>query len=192
MGDKSGSGSARNCKIHATSYSTFNGLTCKNAVGNFDGMILNYYSSHNTFNNCIITNNAGDGIKGYGNYNQYNTFNNCTVSGNTIYQLYAGGPSALGTGDDHHWTINGGTYTGVPGLFDVVFAGGGNYQYIHDATFNGPGTRGLDITANNACVNNNTFSGFTIDIVLNGTNNLGSGNITPGGTIPALITGTCP
>jgi len=193
--NKAGRGPGRTCKIHATSYSTFNGLTCENSdpggASNLNGIVLNYYSSHNTFNNCVVTNNSGAGIVGFGNYNQYNTFNNCTVSGNTILQMLAGGQSALGNRDDHYWTVNGGTYTSLAGTLNIQLYASNN-SYVHDVHFVGPGVQGLNISANNACVNNNIFSGFTTDIVLNGRNNLGSGNTIPDGTIPALITGKCP
>jgi hypothetical protein len=187
--DKTASGSGRSCKIHANSYNIFNGLTCENSVfGLYNGLVLNYYSSHNTFNNCVIRNNSGNGIQGFGNYNQYNTFNFCTVSGNTVYQI-APGRSALGQNVDDFWVVNGGTYASVAGMYGIGI--GSNNVRVHNVTVSGPGTHGLDVQGSNACVNNNTFSGFTVDIVLNGVNNLGSGNITPDGTIPALIMGIC-
>jgi len=188
--DKAGSGIGRPCKIHASSYNTFNGLTCKNGTGNYNGLILDYYSSHNTLNNCMITNNSGNGIVGFGNYNQYNTFNNCTVSGNTVFQMFAGGDSALGNRDDHYWTVNGGVYISQGNSYAIQFYNSNNVS-VHDTQFAGPGVHGLDVQANDACVNRNTFSNFTTDIVLNGINNLGSGNTTPDGTIPSLIPGTC-
>src|SRR5260370_198741 len=51
---------------------------------------LEYYSSHNTYNDCVVTNNGAGtgtgtgnaGINSFGNFNQNTTFKNSTVSGN--------------------------------------------------------------------------------------------------------------
>jgi hypothetical protein len=190
--DKAGSNTGRPCKIHATSYSTFNALTCKNAaVGSYHGLILNYYSSNNTFQNCTIIDNTGAGSSGivtFGNSNQHNTFVNCTVSGNAVYQV-AQGTSALGNHNDQFTTFNGGTFTGNPGLYNIGLMS--DNAYVLNVTFAGSGTHGLDIQGSNACVKNSAFANFTTDIVTNGANNLGSGNTTPHGVF-GLITGACP
>jgi hypothetical protein len=190
--DKAGSGTGRPCKIHATSYSTFDSLTCKNeTAGNYNGLILDYYSSFNTFKNCTITGNTGPGSSGivtFGNSNQHNTFVNCAVSGNAVYQV-AQGTSALGNHNDAFTTFYGGTYTGNSGLYGISLVS--DNAYVSNVNFAGPGSRGLDIRGNNSCVTNNTFVKFSKDIVVNGANNLGSDNTAPDG-VTGLRTGTCP
>jgi hypothetical protein len=190
--DKAGSGTGRPCKIHATSYSTFNTLTCKNeTAGNYNGLILDYYSSFNTFKDCIITGNAGPGSSGivtFGNSNQHNTFVNCTVSGNAVYQI-AQGTSALGNHNDAFTTVYGGTYTGNSVLYGISLVS--DNAYVSNVNFAGPGSHGLDIRGNNSCVTNNKFVNFSKDVVIKGVNNLGSGNTAPDGVI-GLRTGVCP
>src|SRR5438046_5769146 len=70
-------------KMTASRWNTFNSLTVKNGVQAYNGISLEYYSSHNTFNNCVVTNNGADtgvgsgnaGIKGFGNFNQVDALN---------------------------------------------------------------------------------------------------------------------
>jgi len=49
-------------KTTAARYNTFNSPTVKNGVQAYNGISLEYYSSHNTYNSCVVTNNgAGTG-----------------------------------------------------------------------------------------------------------------------------------
>src|SRR5207245_5785071 len=101
-------------------WNTFNSLTVKNGVTAYNGISLEYYSSHNTFNSCIVTNNGAGtgtgtgnaGINSFGNFNQYNTFNNCTVTGNGNVQFYVSAYDALRLAQDSHNTVSGATFTG--------------------------------------------------------------------------------
>ena len=161
--DKTGTGGGRPVKLDSARWSTFNTLSVTGGSGAYNGLTIEYYSSHNTFNNCVITNNAGGsgsgnaGINSFGNFNQYNAFNNCTVSGNGNVQILINNFDDLRLGQDSNVTING-------------------------TTISGPGV-GLVVNASNACINNNTFvagSGLTAGIsALNGTD-VGSGNVLNG------------
>src|SRR5258708_8547290 len=137
--------SGRPCKLGASRYNTLNSLTCKNGVAAFNGVAIHYYSSHNTFNNCVITNNGAGtgtgtgnaGINSFGNFNQYNTFNNCTVSGNGNIQRLVNSFHALRLAHDSYTTINGGTFTGENKTEPVIIIEGPNAS-IHTATINVP------------------------------------------------------
>ncbi len=157
------------------------GLPGGNAGSGYNGIDLDYYSSHNTFNTCTVTNNGGDGIIIWGWGEKYNTFNNCTVSGNGLRQ------AEIQDTDDYN-TISGGHYTGTSGnvvIYISTYYNTGNppvNDYIHDATISGPGTDGILIYGNNGCFNNNTFvvgSGLTdaINVYSGTTGNIGSGNV---------------
>jgi hypothetical protein len=193
-------------KTIASRYSTFNSITVKNGVQAYNGVSLEYYSSHNTFNNCVVINNGvgmgtgtgNAGINLFGNFNQHNTFNNCTVSGNGNIQFYVSGYDALRLAQDSHNIINGGTFTGENNTEAVILIEGDG-TYINGATINGPGAQGiyLGTQATNACVNNNTFvqgSGLASAIIANGTRDLGSGNIlnTLSSNLPLGICGLTP
>jgi polygalacturonase len=189
--DKTGTTSGRPFKLAASSDNQFNDLTITNGASstNHNGLSLTYYSSHNTFVNCVVTNNSSfAGIMGFGNYNQYNRFVNCTVNGNGQWQL-GHSASKLGQYDDAYWEISGGTYTGVGG--QTVLQINGPHAYIHDVAINGPGTNGivLGTTAQEVCVLNNTFSpkltGF--NILDHGSRNRFNNNITAGPTDPPLL-----
>src|SRR5262249_3904117 len=65
----------RPVKIHASRYNTFNALTARNGAADYNGVAFNYYSSHNTLNNCVVTNNGttgtatgNAGINTFGNF----------------------------------------------------------------------------------------------------------------------------
>jgi len=176
-------------KTAASRWNTFNSLTVKNGVQAYNGMSLEYYSSHNTFNSCVVTNNGAGtgtgtgnaGINTFGNFNQYNAFNNCTISGNGNVQFYISGFDALRLAQDSHNTLNGGSLTGSNSAEAVILIEGDG-TYITGAMINGPGPQGiyLDVQASNACVNNNTFtpgSGLGAAISANGSGDLGLGNI---------------
>src|SRR6267142_653491 len=194
--------SGRPFKTTAARWNTFNSPTVKNGVSWNNGISLEYYSSHNTYNNCVVTNNGvgtgtgngNAGINTFGNFNQYNTFNNCTVSGNGNLQVLVSNFDALHLGQDSHVTINGGTYTGSNSEVPVI-AIVGDSPYIHDATVNGPGKHGLYLVSSNACVNNNTFgagtdAGSNVGILSNSSSNIGSGNILNGYS-SNLTSGAC-
>jgi len=139
----------RPVKVHASRYNTFNSLTSKNGAADYNGIALNYYSSHNTFNGCVVMNNgtAGTGtgnagINTFGNFNQYNSFQNCTVSGNGNVQFYISGFDALGLAQDSHNTVSGGTFTGSNGS-EAVMDIQGDATLITGATINGPGRQGI-------------------------------------------------
>jgi len=176
-------------KTSAARYNTFNSPTVKNGVQAYNGISLEYYSSHNTFNTCVVTNNGANtgtgtgnaGIITFGNFNQYNSFNNCTVSGNGNVQFYISGYDALRLAADSHNTVSGGTFTGSNSV-EAVLLIEGDGTYINGTTISGPGAQGiyLDTQASNACVNNNTFtlvSGLGSAISANSSGDLGFGNI---------------
>ena len=182
--------SGRPFKTTAARWNTFNSLTVKNSASPYNnGISLEYYSSHNTFCYCVVTNNGSGansgnaGINTFGNFNQYNAFNHCTVSGNGNIQFYISGYDALSLAQDSHNTVSGGSFTGSNGVVPVMGIQGDG-TFISGATISGPGTYGIYLDAqprpaNNACVNNNTFtanSGLGGAISANGTNDLGSGN----------------
>jgi hypothetical protein len=192
--DGTGTTSGRPLKLLATSYSTFNSTTVKNGgAGGYNGISLEYYSSHNTFNSCSVTNNSGTGILGFGNYDQYNKFVNCTVNGNTGWQL-GQGASALGTYMDGYWEISGGAYTGASS--NAVLQLDGFNNYIHNVSINGPGEPGIYAYGNNNCINSNTFGGTfsPYAIYFGGSGNIANGNSTGSGLIypNPLPSGTCP
>jgi len=177
-------------KTTAARWNTFNSLTVKNSASPYNnGISLEYYSSHNTFCYCAVTNNGSGinngnaGINTFGNFNQYNAFNHCTVSGNGNFQFYISGFDALALAQDSHNTVSGGTFSGSNSSV-VVMGIQGDGTFISGATINGPGSFGIYLdasprAANNACVNNNTFvanPGLASAISANGTNDLGSGN----------------
>ncbi len=177
-------------KTAAARWNTFNSLTVKNSASPYDnGISLEYYSSHNTFCYCVVTNNGSGinngnaGIITFGNFNQYNAFNHCAVSGNGNIQFYISGYDALALAQDSHNTVSGGSFTGSNSSV-VVMGIQGDGTFISGATIGGPGSQGIYLdasprAANNACVNNNTFaanSGLASAISANGTNDLGSGN----------------
>ena len=177
-------------KTTAARWNTFNSLTVKNSASANNGVTLNYYSSHNTFNNCVVTNNGAGtgtgtgnaGINSFGNFNQYNTFNNCWVAGNGNTQFYVSSDDALGLGQDSHVTIHGGTLTGTNDVEPVILIAGSNAS-VAGANIDGPGEAGLWILSPNACVNNNILTGTFNSggiVVSDPTTNLGMGNILNG------------
>jgi len=188
-------------KTAAARWITFNSLTVKNGVQAYNGISLEYYSSHNTFNDCVVTNNGAGtgigtgnaGINSFGNFNQYNTFNNCTVVGNGNVQFMVGNWDALGLGADSNVTIDGGTYTGTDTVQPVIAIIGAK-AYVTSANINGQwGLGGLYLGSINACVNNNTFGAGTrssVGILSNSNTNIGSGNVTNGYS-SNLTPGTC-
>jgi len=188
-------------KSNALRYSTFNSFTVKNSPAVNNGVSPEYWTSHNTFNNCVVTNNGGTGtgtgsagIAFFGDYNQYNTFNNCTISGNGNIQV-ADGPDPVTGPTDIHNTISGGTITGSNSVAPVLYLGVPNFT-VSGVTIKGPGTQGLvmDRSSANDCINNNTFSnstGLTAAISSNSNTNVGSGNIL-NGLSSNLTPGTCP
>jgi len=179
-------------KTTAARYNTFNAPVVKNGVQAYNGISLEYYSSHNTYNSCVVTNNGAGtgtgtgnaGIITFGNFNQYNSFNNCTVSGNGNVQFYVSGFDALRLAQDHHNTISGGSYTGSNNVEAVILIEGGS-MLISGATVAGPGAQGLylDSQASNSCVNNNTFvpsSSLGSAISVNASGVMGLGNLLNG------------
>lgn len=211
VNDQNG-GQGRPFKTTAVRYSTFNSLTVENGSNNYNGVSMEYYSAHNTFNGCSVTNNSNGGGAGtgnaginlFGNYNQFNTFNNCTVSGNGNIQFYVSGSDALGLARDLFNTVSGGSFTGVGNGQSVLYLVGGG-TLVTGATFNGPvgpGWPGIYLAApyaTYACVNNNTFAagGFPRGAIGNGNaspppyHDWGSGN-NLNGQASSLIPGTCP
>jgi hypothetical protein len=191
----------RPLKTISANYNTFNSLTVKNGVSFNNGISLEYYSSHNTFNNCVVTNNGANagtgngnaGINLFGNFNQYNTFNNCIVSGNGNLQVLVSNFDALRLGQDSYVTINSGTYTGTNTVLPVIAIIGTN-AYVTSANINGPrGLGGLYLGSITACVNNNTFgvgAGSNVGIWSNGSTNIGYGNVLNGYS-SNLTPGTC-
>src|SRR2546426_294090 len=176
-------------KMTSSRWNTFNSLTVKNGATAYNGISLEYYSSHNTFNSCIVTNNGAGtgtgtgnaGINSFGNFNQYNTFNNCTVTGNGNVQFYVSAYDALRLAQDSNVTINGGTYAGSNTVEPIIYIEAANPTAI-GTTISGSGAQGItmDATAANACINNNIFiagTGLGSAIASNSTTNIGSGQI---------------
>jgi len=187
-------------KTTASRYNTFNSLTVRNGVQAYNGVSLEYYSSHNTFNNCVVTNNGAGtgtatgnaGINTFGNFNQHNSFNNCTVTGNGNVQFLVNNYDALRLGQDIGNTINGGTYTGSNTSEPVIYVIGSN-AYITSAHISGPGWQGVNLSSTNGCVNNNVFGGGTglgAGISSSSSTNIGSGNVMNGNG-SNLASGTC-
>ena len=179
---------------------TFNSLTVKNGVQAYNGISLEYYSSHNTFNSCVVTNNGAGtgtgsgnaGINSFGNFNQFNTFNNCTVTGNGNVQVLINNYDALHLGQDSNVTIKGGTYTGTNTVEPVIYVIGSNAN-VASATINGPGAHGLYLGSTNACANYNIFgvgTGLNAGITSSSSTNSGSVNIM-NGSFSNLAPGTC-
>ena len=191
-------------KTTAARWNTLNSLTLKNSAGNYNGLAMEYWSSHNTFNNCIITNNGvgtgtdngNAGINLFGNYMQFNTFYNCTVTGNGNRQVSADhwyGASGV-NGDDSN-AIIGGTYGNNDNSVEPAIFTNDTHFSVSGATIRGPGAYGLYIGSlgTNGCVNNNTFVGGTVlatAISASGAGDIGSGNVLNGlsSNLPA---GTC-
>ncbi len=156
----------RSFKTAAARWNTFNSLTVKNGASINNGVSLEYYSSHNSFNSCVVTNNGAGtgtgtgnaGVNTFGNFNQYNTFNNCTVTGNGNVQLLINNYDVLRLGQDTGNKIIGGTYAGSNTSEPVIDINGSNTS-VTSATINGPGAVALWIGATGACVNDNTLSG---------------------------------
>lgn len=211
--DATGS-AGRPFKTTAARWNTFNSPVVEKGNLNYptydNGVSMEYYSSHNTFNSCIVMNNGqaatgtgNAGINLFGNYNQYNKFNNCTVSGNGNIQFLDQYGSDVGHQTDSHNTVNGGSYTGTNASEPVIGVQADSTS-ITGAMLAGPGGSPgpsnpwgiyLDTQASNACVNNSTFtisSGLYGAISANGVNDLGSGNqlnhLTVGGN---FAQGTC-
>ena len=178
-------------KTTAARWNTFNSAVVKNGASvDNDGVSMEYYSSHNTFNNCVVTNNGvgsgtGTGTAGintFGNFNQYNTFKNCTVTGNGNVQFLINNFDALRLGQDIGNKIIGGTYTGSSTAQPVIEINGSNAS-VKSATINGQGAVGLWIGRTEGCVNDNTLSGtFMIGgiLVSDPATNIGMGNILNG------------
>ncbi len=187
-------------KTTAARWNTFNGLTVKNGAAANNGVSLEYYSSHNTYNTCVVTNNGAGtgtatgnaGINTFGNFNQYNSFKNCTVSGNGNVQFLINNYDALRLGQDIGNTISGGTYTGSNTVEPVIYVIGSN-TYLTSVYINGPGSHGMYLSSTNACVNFNVFGGGTslgAGIYSSSSTNIGSSNVM-NGTSSNLTAGTC-
>jgi hypothetical protein len=179
-------------KTTAARWNTFNSIVVENGnKADNNGISIEYYSSRNTYNNCVVTNNGTSGtatgsagINSFGNFNQFNTFKDCKVSGNGNVQFYVSAFDALGLAQDSHVTVIGGLFVGSNGD-EAPMLIEGDSVYVSGATFKGPGPYGLylDTQASNACVNNNTFvrnSALVAAISANGSNDVGSGNNTMG------------
>ena len=187
-------------KSTAARWNTINSLGVKNSPAANNGVSLEYYSSHNTYNGCAVTNNGAGtgtgtgsaGINTFGNFNQYNTFSNCTVTGNGNVQLLINNYDALRLGQDIGNTVRGGIYTGTNTVEPVIYITGAN-AYVTSATISGPGVQGLSLGSSNACVNDNTLNAGTslsAGIWSSSSSNLGSGNVT-NGLSSNLTAGTC-
>jgi hypothetical protein len=187
-------------KTTASRWNTFNSLTIRNGVAAMNGISVEYYSSHNTYNNCVVTNNGAGtgtgtgsaGINLFGNFNQYNSFNNCMITGNGNVQFSDSGYDALHLAADSSNAINGGVFTGINNVTAVIELHAAN-DNVTSAVINGPGAQGLYLGSTGACVNNNTFSagtGLGTAISSNSATNIGSGN-TLNGLSSTLTQGGC-
>jgi hypothetical protein len=201
--DATGTGSGRPFKTNSSAHNTFNNISVnRSEAAYYQGITLEYFSHHNVWNACKVTNNVGSpnnsGIALYGDVsngnnqgsNHYNTFNNCTVTGNSGYAIWV-------SDNNNNTEINGGTYTGVAGQYVIAFDDSSpcctNNAYIHNATIDGPGSIGVFIenSSKNACINNNTFgSGLSSGIYVTDPSDMGTGN-TMNGMSSNLTAGTC-
>jgi len=201
--DGTGTGSGRLFKTNSAAHNIFNNISTNRDEGAYyQGITIEYFSHHNVWNNCKVTNNVGSpnnsGITLYGDLangnhqggNHYNTFNNCTVTGNSGFALWV-------NDNNNYLEINGGTYSGVSGQYVLAFDDSApcctNNAYIHNATINGPGSIGIFIEngSKNACINNNTFGlGLTTGINVTDASDVGTGNLLNGLT-SNLLGGTC-
>src|SRR4029077_8188579 len=187
--DATGTGSGRPFKTNSSAHNTFNNISVnRSEAAYYQGITLEYFSHHNVWNDCKVTNNVGSpnnsGIAVYGDANgnnqgsnHYNTFNNCTVTGNSGYAIWV---------IDHndHIEINGGTFSAAAGQYVIAFDDSApcctNNAYIHNVTINGPGSIGIYIEngSANACINNNTFGpGLSTAINVTSPTDIGAGNI---------------
>jgi hypothetical protein len=201
--DATGTGSGRPFKTNSSAHNTFNNISVnRSEAAYYQGITLEYFSHHNVWNNCKVTNNVGSpnnsGITLYGDLangnhqgsNHYNTFNNCTVTGNSGYAVWV-------NDNNNYLEINGGTYSSVAGQYVLAFDDSApcctNNAYIHNATINGPGSIGIFIEngSKNACINNNTFGlGLITGISVTDASDVGTGNILSG-LSSNLNLGTC-
>jgi hypothetical protein len=200
--DGTGTGSGRLFKTNSAAHNVFNNISTNRDEGAYyQGITIEYFSHHNVWNNCKVTNNvsssgANNGINLYGDVangnhqggNHYNTFNNCTVTGNNGSAIYA-------SDNNNNLEINGGTYSAVAGLpvIDIGNPCCANSAYIHNVSVSGPGTVGIYIenSSANACIGNNTFgSGLSSAINVTASSDIGSGNFL-NGLSSNLNLGTC-
>jgi len=184
--DKAGTPGGRPMKLSGARYNTFSSLTVQNGPNGFNGLSIEYYSSHNTFINPVIQGNqsctgcGGAGVNMFGNYNQYNTFNNATITGNGNLQFYQYGVAQFA---DSHTTISGGTIgSGVNTGGNPVIGLTSDSPYVHDVTITGSGGPGIGMSSPtaNGCLNNNTFAagtGLGSAIFSNSSTTVGLGNI---------------
>ena len=200
--DGTGTGSGRLFKTNSAAHNVFNNISTNRDEGAYyQGITIEYFSHHNVWNNCKVTNNvsssgANNGINLYGDVangnnqgsNHYNTFNNCTVTGNN-------GSAIFVSDNNNNLEINGGTYSAVAGqpVIDIGSPCCATHAYIHNATIGGPGSIGIYIenSSKNACINNNTFqSGLSSGIFVTDASDIGSGNIM-NGMSTNLTPGSC-
>jgi pectate lyase-like protein len=160
-------------KTTAARWNTLNSVTVQNGSNiNDNGITIEYFSSHNTYNDCFVTNNGtGTGTAGinlFGNYNQYNVFSNCTVTGNANSQFVDSDFDRLQLGTDSNNAIVGGTYGAAPSAGISVIILEAPYDSVSGATISGPaasgysgiemdGPNGAAPCAAHACINNNVF-----------------------------------
>jgi hypothetical protein len=200
--DGTGTGSGRLFKTNSAAHNVFNNISTNRDEGAYyQGITIEYFSHHNVWNNCKVTNNvsssgANNGINLYGDVangnhqggNHYNTFNNCTVTGNN-------GSAIFVSDNNNNLEINGGTYSAVAGLpvIDIGSPCCANNAYIHNASIGGPGSIGIYIEngSASACINNNTFApGLSTSIDVTASSDIGSGNVL-NGLFSNLTPGSC-
>lgn len=208
-------------KTTAARWNTLNSITVQNGSQvNDNGVSVQYYSSHNTFNNCVVANNGTSrtgtgnaGVNLFGNYNQYDVFNGCTVTANGNIQFYDSYSDRLGLGTDSNNAIVGGTYksnspcaNNPPAAYAVIVLEA-PYDTVSGSSVCGPATYGIGMAgprgggysapgAPNACINNNVLvggTGLTNGIYANpavASTDVGSGNQTNSYS-SNLTVGTC-
>jgi len=189
--DKGGVGTGRVLKTIATTSTTWNSLTVKGGVAGYNGINLEYFTSHNTFNNCDVENDNTEGVDMFGNNNQFNTFNTCTMKSSTAVQFYQGA-SALGNHNDSNTTITGGTVIGQHdasnGAIIINSANSSVTSVAFPVNPAGAAHVGVWIFGSGGCYSNNNFTagafGPGLDIYVDpsaGGGNVGSGNTAPDG-----------
>ena len=204
--NSAGTSGGRPMKLTAARWNTFTSTSATNGCCTYNGMSLEYYSSHNLIQGASFTNNGGSGtgngsagLNFFANYVQYNTVYNLTASGNGNVQFVTGNADTLGVVADQNNAILGGTFTGSNAIEPAIISGEPNF-YIAGATISGgshTGAQGISLNASSSsnCVNSNTFvasSGLTGGAISSSSaSNVGAGN-TLNGFSSNLTNAPCP
>jgi hypothetical protein len=193
-------GCARPFKVHAETYSVFENITVTNPPLGDNGITIEYYNMHDTFNHPVVRGAQSTGaIVLFGNNDQYNTFNDVDLQ-NPLNASEFNFGQGVNPSTDWHNTIHGGTVMGHNDSQNGAIFSDADYLTVDGVHFvkNPAGTAHVGLWMNGAhglfC--NNTFDPGSFqagyDIYAPAATNGGNGNTTPDGTTPALPSATCP